>query len=151
MRKDQFVEWTITTSEHQVIERAGKIVCVVPPFTHPNEVYPGHLFNDNLAVRGDESYLVMIPDYNVVMWPAAKALISLKKERMYLLFNQPKPSLRVKSISSKADRIKLRMLAHKLGDEVTESSILMTIPAWGKRFYFETENGVEFIKSIEDL
>lgn len=151
MKLGQYVEWNTNSSKDGAIARAGKIVAIVPPYMHPNEVYPGNYFNPSNLLRQDESYIVWIPKYNTVMWPSVKLLKPLMRSRAFILDSQPKPSLRVKTLIDRSDRRRLTQLAHALGDVFVETADSLSVPIWGRKFIFETVNNVEAIKEILDI
>jgi len=151
MKHGDLVEWVITNSNMEKVERAGRIVACVPPYEHPNETLGEAVFSPNQNAREDESYVVQIEKFGVYMWPSAKALKLLTKEREHLLTTQSKPSLHVKAAVDRSDRKKLKALAMKLGDEFMESEDFLSIPAWRRRFTFAVERGVEFVKAVDYL
>jgi hypothetical protein len=151
MKRGDLVEWATTNSNMRITERAGRIIATIPAYEHPNNILGEAIFSPTQDIRTDESYVVLIPKYGVYMWPSSKALKILTKDRDHLLESQTKPSLHVKAAIDRSDRKKIKALALKLGDEFMESDDFLSIPAWRRRFTFETDRGVEFISKVDYL
>lgn len=58
-------------------------------------------------------------------------------------------------MTDKSDRIKIRGICNLLGliwkDQWFETDNFITIPACGMRYWFATEDGVEYIERVEEF
>jgi len=133
------------------IERAGVVVAVVPAGADPYEYTPEGMFCKlNGSIREDESYLIRVPGISYVFWPRVGKLSALTTEKAYILDTQPKVTKHyiIKTVDH-SDRLSILAIAMLMEDEVVQTKDLIEVRAWRRRFWFDTDKGVEFIHSID--
>lgn len=52
-------------------------------------------------------------------------------------------------MTDKSDRMKIRFLAEKMGEEINETNHFLE--AFGRRFWFKVKDEVEYISSIDNI
>lgn len=145
------VFWRVTTRSY-VSERAGYVVAAVPPLTHANDMNFGEVVSPKMSTRNDWSYLVRTPISPLLFWQSN--LQPLPEDKMALMEAQKpfttKRQAPAQSID-KSDRLKLKKWLRKVDAEFTESDKHINILSGDKRVVFNTQNGVEYIESIEEI
>lgn len=146
----QYVYWKALVGKN-VVERAGKVVAIVPSEAAPIDHTPAGLFcKVHGAPRRGETYLVEVPGIQYVFWPIVSRMELLPDSKLYVLESQPKSgSHYILKTVDRSDRKKLRELAKLFGDAVTETKDLLEVRAWRTRFWFDVAKGVEFIASMD--
>jgi hypothetical protein len=133
------------------VERAGKVVAVVPANTPLSLAIPSGIScrHDDIS-RPDVSYIIKVDGIQYAFWPNAAHLSALTPEKVYVLDNQPKSSAHfVLKTVDRTDRKKLKELATMMRDKFRENQDMLEVYAWHTRFWFETVKGVESIASID--
>ena len=145
------VFWRVTTRNY-VSERAGNIVCAVPPLIHANECGSGEVVSPKMSSRNEWSYLVRTPISPLLFWISHPQ--PLPEDKMALMEAQKpfttKRQAPAQSID-KSDRLKLKKWLRKVDAEFTESDKYINILSGDKRVVFNMQNGVEYIESIEEI
>lgn len=145
------VFWRVTTRSY-VSERAGNIVAAVPPLIHANDMNFGEIVSPKMSVRNNWSYLVRTPISPLLFWVSSPQ--PLPEDKMALMEAQKpfttKRQAPAQSID-KSDRLKLKKWLRKVDAEFTESDKYINILSGDKRVVFNTQNGVEYIESIEEI
>jgi len=133
------------------IERAGKVVAVVPANTRVSLVIPvGVSFKNEDVVRPVVSYIIKVEGIKYAFWPNVAHLQELPADKMYVLDTQPKSNTHfVLRKTDQTDRRKLKELATMMKDAYRENEDMLEVRAWHTRFWFETVKGVESIASLD--
>lgn len=147
-----YVQWDANV-RGKTYKRAGEVLALVPMGKDPRNYVPT---NYVLHIRGKPrntiSYLIKIPGLKTLYWPPLESLLPLPMVDWELLYSQQiymKPR-KLEGIDQ-SDRNVLKALCELLGDKYYENVKMITIPAWGKRFYFKTVRKLECIYKIEEF
>jgi len=149
MKQGDVVTWEIRAWNGNVTERAGTVVAVVPPETHPNNVGMGEVLSWNNAVRNDVTYLVKTPISAVIFWVQCPRPIT--EDKRYLLMEQKPVTAKAKGGVDKRDRVKIKRFLKEVGVEFSESPECINILPWAKRMWFGVTSGVEHLLHIEQI
>ena len=147
----QPVYW-IQNTRNYVSERAGNVVCAVPPLIHVNDMGFGEVVSPKMSSRNEWSYLVRTPISPLLFWVSHP--IALPEDKMSLMEAQKpfttKRQAPAQSID-KSDRLKLKKWLRRVDAEFTESDKYINVLSGNKRIVFNTQNGVEYIASVEEI
>ena len=155
-QKNDYVYWQASV-KGIIYDRAGRVEFVVPAFKHPKEYVPDTFnFYGVGKPRDTVSFLISVPGTNTLFWPNIEKIQSLGLNQWHILYDQ---RLKVRSRSrfnvDKTDRLKLRNLCELVcllfNDAYYENEDFITVPGWGKRFWFGLREGKEYIKYVEDF
>jgi len=145
------VYWCVNTRNYNS-ERAGNIVCAVPPLVHANEMGFGEVVSPKMSERNSWSYLIRTPISDLLFWVSSP--IALPPDKMSLMEAQKpfttKRQAPTQSID-KSDRLKLKKWLRRVDAEFTESDKYINVLSGNKRIVFNTQNGVEYIENIEEI
>lgn len=141
------VYW-IHKSKIKDIERAGKVIGIVPPECSPNKIIPSFV-KETVSLRNFTTYLVRVYGSDYIYW--ASSVSPLPESKRYLIETQAKITSNRIFIIDRTDRIKLKRLCKELDAEFTESEDHLNVITWGKRFVFRILDGREFLSSIEPI
>ena len=145
------VYWILNTRNY-VSERAGNVVCAVPPLIHVNDMGFGEVVSPKMSSRNEWSYLVRTPISPLLFWVSHP--IALPEDKMSLMEAQKpfttKRQAPAQSID-KSDRLKLKKWLRRVDAEFTESDKYINILSGDKRVVFNTQNGVEYIENVEEI
>ena len=145
------VYWQTNTRSY-VSERAGNIVCAVPPLIHANSCGFGEVVSPKMSERNGWSYLVRTPISDLLFWVSHP--VALPPDKMSLMEAQKpfttKRQAPAQSID-KSDRLKLKKWLRRVDAEFTESDKYINVLSGNKRIVFNTQNGVEYIASVEEI
>lgn len=154
-KKGDFLYWTVNVHD-EIYERAGEVAFVVPANISPLKYIPEGFNFHGTGVRNTMSFLIKIPGCTTLYWPSIEHLQSLSKDKWHLLYDQ-KLHRTVKSYrdTNKADRESIRdlckIMALLFGDQYFENDKFIVVPAWGRRFWFATKYGEEYVKEVENF
>lgn len=145
------VYW-IQNTRNYVAERAGYVSAAIPPLVHANSVGFGEVVSPKMSVRNNWSYLVRTPISPLLFWVSSPQ--PLPEDKMALMEAQ-KPFTTKRQVPAqsidKSDRLKLKKWLRKVDAEFTESDKYINILSGDKRVVFNTQNGIEYIESIEEI
>ena len=145
------VYWILNTRNY-VSERAGNVVCAVPPLIHVNDMGFGEVVSPKMSSRNEWSYLVRTPISPLLFWVSHP--IPLPPDKMSLMEAQKpfttKRQAPAQSID-KSDRLKLKKWLRRVDAEFTESDKYINVLSGNKRVVFNTQNGVEYIANVEEI
>jgi len=145
------VYWCVNTRNY-ISERAGNIVCAVPPLVHANEMGFGEVVSPKMSERNDWSYLIRTPISDLLFWVSSP--IALPPDKVSLMEAQKpfttKRQAPAQSID-KSDRLKLKKWLRRVDAEFTESDKYINVLSGNKRIVFNTQNGVEYIENVEEI
>lgn len=145
------VYWVVNTRNY-MCERAGNVVCAVPPLIHANSMGFGEVVSPKMSERNGWSYLVRTPISDLLFWVSSLQL--LPEDKMSLMEAQkPFTTKRQAPAQStdKSDRIKLKKWLRRVDAEFTESDKYINVLPGNKRIVFNTQNGVEYIENVEEI
>ena len=143
------VYWQQNTRNY-ICERAGHVVCTIPPLVHANSVGFGEVVSPKMSERNEWSYLVRTPISPLLFWISHPQ--HLKKDQECLLEAQkPFTTKRQSPVQAidHSDRIKIKRWLKKLDMEFTESEKHINNLTGNVRYVFNVQNGIEFLADIE--
>lgn len=153
-RIGDFVKW-VAFVRGKTYPRAGEVIVIVPPNSDPaTHVPPRYDLHIRGKARSTLSFLVRIPGCRNLYWPNVESLSPLPVAEYSLLYSQ---SIYAKARNipglDRSDRVKVRalckMMSELFGDAYFENAHSITVPAWGRRFYFKVLKGVEYVNEVE--
>ncbi len=156
-QKNDYVYWTFSSKGKQY-ERAGEVCFIVPPYENPKKYVPSYytFFSRGTKTRDVVSFLIRVPGSKVLYWPPLESLQPLPLNKWDILYSQ-KTRIRTKDYSmiDRTDREKIikicSLIEYIYGDRYFENDNFITVPMWGKRFWFGIKNRREYLKKVEEF
>lgn len=151
-----YVQW-VASVRGKTYNRAGEVISAVPPGKNPLKYVPPTY---DLHIRGKPrdvlSFLIRIPGCRTLYWPNPESLYPLPMSDYALLYNQ-QLYMKVRSIHDidQSDRQSIKAICKLMDlvydDQYFENEKSITVPAWGRRFHFKVNKGIEYLYEIEDF
>jgi hypothetical protein len=139
------VFWQVISWQGVKTQRAGEVIAIVPAEIHPNNIGMGRVVSDSAPARNDVSYLIKTPDSNVLFW--VSKCWALTPENEHILTEQRKVTIKA---TDRTDRLKIKKQLRLMGADFTESEDMINTEG-GRRIWFATTDGVEYLKRVENI